>query len=424
MKKIVKLLTALTLIFCFVIAVTSRVSAKMKKPLSPAFNVIAASNPIVVSAQSGEKLSFKKSDFTELFGENKLKCIVITSLPGKSAGTLTLGSLAVTTGQSITASSLSSLTFTPSRGTERAEFTFTVNGEYTCRAVMYFPEQKNYSPTSVGIDESFFRLRTYKNIAVSGNMKCIDPEGDGMHYEVVSYPEKGLLTLKDREEGEYTYTPMKNYVGRDSFSYVAVDKYGNRSEKISVDIRVGRSGGVAVFEDMIYDPGHYGALLLDSMGVLKGRKDEGENVFMPDKEITYGDFLKAAMAVCKTPINNTASSEISALVSSHPREYQSYLITAFELSLINEEGLRELDCGRSLTKAEACVILDALIGADDADVLPVFDDIESVPSYALDSVCALMEIGVVRAENGIVSPTVALTRADCAEMLAAIVNRK
>ncbi len=424
MNKIVKLLIALTLVLCFVITIPPSASAKSKKPLSPAFNVIAASNPMIVSAQSGEQISFTPSDFKEALGVNKLGSIVITSLPSASAGQLTLGSLTVTKGQSITASSISSLTFTPSEGTEKAEFTFTVGGEYTYTAVMYFPDGRNYSPTSLGIDDSFFTVKTYKNIAVSGNMKCIDPEGDGIKYEVVSYPEKGLLTVKDREDGEYTYTPMKNYVGRDSFSFVAVDKYGNRSEKVTVDISVGRSGGVTVFKDMIYDPGHYGALLLDSMGIMKGRKDDGENVFMPDKEISYGDFLKAAMTVAKTPLKNVVPNDIAQMLMSHPKEYQPYLLTAYGLSLINEEGLRELDCGRTLTKAEACVILDTLIGADDAATIPVFDDIESVPSYALDSVCALIEIGVVRAENGVISPTDALTRGDSAEMLAAVINRK
>ncbi len=424
MKKNLKRLIVVILSLTFVLTLATFATAKAKKPLSPAFNVIAASNPIVVSAQSGEKITFSPSVIKEALGVSKLKNIVITSLPSASAGKLTLGSLNVTKGQSITASSISSLTFTPSEGTEKAEFTFTVGGEYTYTAVMYFPDERNYSPTSLGIDDSFFTVKTYKNIAVSGNMKCIDPEGDGMRYEVVSYPEKGLLTVKDRISGEYTYTPMKNYVGRDSFSFVAVDRYGNRSEKMTVDISVGRSGGVTVFKDMIYDSAHYGALLLDSMGIMKGRKDEGENVFMPDKELSYGDFLKAAMTAAKTPLKTVVPNNIAQTLMSHPKEYQPYLLTAYELSLINEEGLCELDCDRTLTKAEACVILDTLIGAEDAETVPVFDDIESVPSYALDSVCALIEIGVVRAENGVISPTDALTRANAAEMLAAVINRK
>ena len=130
------------------------------------------------------------------------------------------------------------------------------------------------------------------------------------------------------------------------------------------------------------------------------------------------------MSVTKAPLKTVVPNEIAESLTAHPKEYQPYLLTAYELSLINAEGLKELDCSRSLTKAEACVILDTLIGAENADTVPVFDDIESVPSYALDSVCALIEIGVVRAETGVISPTDSLTRADAAEMLAAIVNRK
>ena len=424
MNKKLNRLVAIIICVMFALTLAPSASARQKKPLSPAFNVIAASNPMVLSAQNGEKITFSPSMIKEALGVNKLDSIVITSLPSISAGKLTLGSLSVTKGQTITLSSISSLTFTPNKGTEKAEFTFTAGGEYTHTAVMYFPDERNYSPTSLGIDDSFFTLKTYKNIAVSGNMKCIDPEGDGMSYEVVSYPEKGLLTVKDRTSGEYTYTPMKNYIGRDSFSFVACDKYGNRSDTITVDIRVTRSVGVTVFKDMIFDSGHYGALLLDSMGVMKGRKDDGENVFMPDKELSYGDFLKAAMTVAKTPIKTVVPTEIAEVIASHPKEYQPYLVAAYELSIINSEGISELDCQRSLTKAEACVILDTLIGAEDAEAVPVFDDIESVPSYALDSVCALIEIGVVRAENGMVSPTDLLTRSDAAEMLSAIVNRE
>ena len=145
---------------------------------------------------------------------------------------------------------------------------------------------------------------------------------------------------------------------------------------------------------------------------------------MPDKEMTYGDFLKAAMSVSKTPLKTVIPNDIGELIMSQPDEYRAYLVTAYDLSLINADGLRELDCDRSLTKAEACVIIDTLIGAEDAKTVPVFDDMDSVPSYALDSVCALIEIGVVRTENGVILPTEALTRADCAEMLAAVVDRR
>ncbi len=424
MKNIVKLVIASAVLICMIVSLAPHSRATSQKPLSPALNIIAASNPIIMSTQSGEKISFSQSEFQNALGVSDLDNIIITSLPPSSAGRLTLGSLVVTKGQAITASSLSSLVFTPNSGTKKAEFSFTAGSEYAYTAVLHFIDERNYSPTSIGIDGSFFRLKTYKNIAVSGSMRAVDPEGDSVKYEIVSYPEKGLLTVKDRVSGEYTYTPTKNYIGNDSFSFIAVDSYGNSSEKIRIDISVGRNDGVGVFKDMIFSSGHYGALLLDSMGIMKGRIDEGENVFMPDKEVSYGDFLKASMTAANIPLKENTTSEISKIVNGYPKEYRPYLLTAYEYSIISLEELSAIDIARNVTKAEACVILDALIDAENAKTVPVFDDIESVPSYALDAVCALIDIGVVRTENGLFEPTEPLTRADAAEMLAAIVNRK
>ncbi len=423
MNKIKKLITVIMIAVCVVGILTPSTSAKSKKPLSPAFDVIAASNPMILSTGSGEAISFAKSEFKTALGTNP-KSIVITSLPSISAGRLTLGSLTVTKGQKISSSSLSSLTFTPNIGTESAEFTFTVDGQYNYKTVMYFLDAKNYSPTSAGIDESFFKIKTYKNIAVRGTMRSADPEGDLVKYEIVSYPEKGLLSVKNKEDGEYTYTPMKNYVGRDSFSYVAVDKYGNRSEEITVDITVKRSESGIVFKDMIFDPGHYGAILLHSKGIMTGRTDDGEKVFMPDKEVSYGEFIKASMTAACVTLSKTAPQEIADDIMALPSEYRSYILTAYDLSLITDDDLKDLDCNKTLTKAEACVIIDALIGAEEPRTLPVFDDIAEVPNYALEAVCSLIEIGIIKTENGEISPTDILTRADCAEMLAEVINRK
>ncbi len=424
MNKFIKRILLLTLV-AVLLAVCAPIALAdaAKKPLSPAFNVIASKRPIVLSAQSGEKITFSEKIISESLGINSLSGLVITSLPAESSGKLMLGSLRVTRGQKITESSLSSLSFVPNKGTEAADFTFTVGGEYTVKAVMYFLEGENYSPTSAGIDESFFELKTYKNIAVSGRMRCSDPENDAIFFEVVSIPEKGLLSVKDRESGEYTYTPMKNYIGNDSFSYVAVDKYGNRSNTITVDISVSRSENGTVFKDMIFDSAHYGAILLDDLGIMEGRTDEGDDVFMPDKTVSYGSFIKSAIQAANIPLSEKAGSEISEAVMNLPSEYRAYILTAYDFSLIGAEELKTLNCDRTLTKAEACFIIDGLLGTEDVRSVPAFNDIDKVPSFALDAVCTLIEIGVVYTENGCIQPTDALNRADAAQMLAAVVNR-
>ena len=48
-----------------------------------------------------------------------------------------------------------------------------------------------------------------------------DPQGKALTAQLVSGPDKGTLTLNT--DGSFTYTPVANYVGSDSFTYQAND---------------------------------------------------------------------------------------------------------------------------------------------------------------------------------------------------------
>ena len=52
---------------------------------------------------------------------------------------------------------------------------------------------------------------------------------DEISFEVVKYPDNGMITMFDRESGEFRYTPSKDHTGKDSFEYVVRDKYGNNA---------------------------------------------------------------------------------------------------------------------------------------------------------------------------------------------------
>lgn len=424
MKIMKKVLIALMIVGMLPLFACGRASKNNGKPISTALNIIASSYPMILSADEGENIVFSASEFDDCIGVSKVGNIVITSLPAESSGVLMLGSLRVMKGQSISRSSLSSLYFEPNAGTECAQFGFCVGetSEYSATCVMYFLNGKNYAPTSVNIDESFFNIRTFRNIAVSGKMRCADPDGDEVVFEVVSIPEKGLLTVKDRSTGEYVYTPMKNYSGKDSFSYVAVDKYGNRSAEITVDISVSRSENGTVFKDMIYDPAHYGAILLSDLGIMAGMRDDSGDVFMPEVEVTRGDFLIMAMKAAEIKLNSSVPDNIAEAVNQLPKDYRACVSTAYINGLLDENEVKEFDCYGTLTKAEACVILDGILDASTPRTIPVFEDIDAVPDYALDAVCALIEIGVLSTENGYVQPADIMTRADAARMLAAVIG--
>lgn len=396
--------------------------------LSPALENIASGLTLVKSSISGEAVVFCASDFDNTVGSDKLDSIKVVTLPSESAGVLMLGELRVVKNQSIPRSNFSDLRFIPNEGTEEVDFQFSAgNSEkhaLTCK--MYFLDGENYSPTFVGVDNSFFSVRTYKNIAVSGSLRAYDPEGDDITYEIISSPKKGLLTLHDKILGDYTYTPMKNYTGGDSFKYVAVDKYGNRSSAVTVELSVTRSDSGYVFTDMIGDPAHFGAIMLTDKGIMEGDKDEGGRVFRPELNVSRAEFLVMAMKAAGVKADGEALTVFSD-DSDIPSEYKSYISTAYDMGVISGteiDGKHLFDPDGYITKAEACVIVDNLLGIDNAKAVPVFADTDEIPDYAYESVLSLIETGILDTENGMILPSENITRADAARILSEVVLRR
>ncbi len=422
MKRLIILFMLISLtIGAFGICCYARDNAEL---LSPALMVIANNTEMIKSEKNGNKIVFSAEDFAAASGDNDFSLLKIESLPEPSSGALMLGGLEVFEGQTISRSSISSLTFLPRAGAMKTGFLFSIDGEeYAFNCSMYFLSEDNYAPTSAGVDESFYAIETYKNIAVQGKMRCDDPEGDAVIYEITKNPKKGLVTLKNRSTGEYVYTPTRNFAGKDSFSYVATDKYGNRSAEITVDVWVSISEEGIVFRDMIGDSAHYGAIMLHDEGIMKGSKDEYGDVFLPNMSVYYGDFLAMAVKAAGIKFEESLSDEIGDELKSVPTEYKKAVSVAFNSGMIGKEEVACFDCTRYVTKAEACVIINNLLDISPSKIQPVFSDIDKVPENALDAVCALIDAGLMITDNGEVSANESLTRADAAILLSELMKR-
>lgn len=429
MKKTVVLILFFALMCSFVLPFnTFAKSKKSNALLSPALNVIASRMSVSVSAVQGEDITFTASDFDRFLGVDKVKQIVICSLPNKSAGVLMLGQLRVMEGQVIERSNLKDLRFDGEKNIEEATFTFSDGtNSYTISCNMYLTDEMNYAPTSVGIDESFFAIRTFKNIAVSSYMKGCDPENDDIKFEVLSNPKKGLLTVLSNESGEYVYQPIKNYTGKDSFTYVCYDKYGNSSPEITVSFTVTGSEDGIVFSDMIGKSEHYGAILMHDSGIITGYKEKDGYVFMPDKEISRCDFLVSAMKAANIKADSNLTEPLFNDHNDIDDEYVLYVNTAYKMGVIDgkdADGYTVFCPDESISRAEACVIISRLLKLENAKTEPVFSDVSDVPEYALEAVYALSEMNIIDVVNGRVYPDEIITRADAARMLGAVMNIK
>ncbi len=64
-------------------------------------------------------------------------------------------------------------------------------------------------------------LTTQTEVAINEQLNATDADGDSLTYQVESNPMYGELTLSST--GAFTYTPMDEYTGTDSFSYTVSD---------------------------------------------------------------------------------------------------------------------------------------------------------------------------------------------------------
>jgi len=398
--------------------------------VSPALSVLSRELTMVKSGVGRAEITFCAEDFEEALGVSKLDSVVIRTLPTASDGKLMLGSLEVMKNQTISRSNLSALRFVPAGTGRDAAFVFEAGGDasYAVTCTLRVLEKENFAPTSAGVEESRFTVQTFKNIAVYGTLPASDPEGDGLCFEVVSYPKKGLLTLTDRDDGQFVYTPVKNYAGKDSFTYTVTDEYGNRSDEMTVTLRVRASEHGTVFEDMIGHWGHYSAIRLSDLGIMTGKVEGEKNVFAPDDEVSRAEFLAMTMKAAGIAVEASEEKVVTVFHddSEIPQAYKAYVAAAYEKGYIRgfeENGLPVFDPNGNVTRAEACVMIGNILSLDAPVVKPVFADASDIPAWAADSIYALTVLGILSGTgNGYVSPHEEIDRAQVAELLAAVVD--
>lgn len=431
MKKGKKYLAAVSAALMLATAGLGAVSAAEEKAsVSPALSIISGNIDMVKTGLCGNEIRFTAKDFEDALGVSELDSVVIISLPSAVSGKLMLGSLEVMKNQTISKANLSALRFVP-QSSEKSECNFVFRAgnaqKYDVTCTIHVIESQNFAPTAAGIDADYFQLMTYKNIAVFGNMIADDPEDDILKYEIVSYPKKGILSVTDKYTGEFIYTPTKNYTGKDSFTYTVTDAYGNRSDVIKMDIKISRSEHGTVFDDLIGQNCHNSAIMLSDLGIMTGKIEGEKNIFDPEGSVSRAEFLVMSMKIAGIDISGVSDSAVSVFSDDGniPSEYKNYVIAAYNMGYIkgyDSDGELVFHPQENVTVAEACVMLNNIINIGKPVTKPVFSDSDSIPSWAEDAISALCAAGIVNTRDGYVMPSEILTRADAAEILAAVAN--
>lgn len=407
MKKINILLTVFLLVMLMCLSLSAA------DLLSPAISVMQNETRLIKTCIGENAAHFTAYDFDSVLGM-QAGSAVITELPSSEAGTLKLGEADVLPGQIITREEFEELVFVPSGG-EEATFRFRLiesgyESSFECAVIPM--EKLNFAPVAKA-DE----LAAKENIAVFASLAASDPDEDEVTFHITKNARHGNVTLLDRSTGEIKYTPDENFRGKDKFTFVAVDKYGNESAPATVKIQVERNRLDIEYSDMQNDSAHMAAVILAENDILTGEKLGDMRTFSPEKEISRADFLIMAMRASDIDKGDASAVSLFTDDASFTGYQRRYIAKAQEMKLVygfdTDDGA-VFRPNESITLAHAATIVGRIAGIEKYsvdDAVCVFaDEKTEITQEGIDVLASLGVFADTSAEK-------ALSRAEAAKLL-------
>lgn len=340
--------------------------------------------------------------------EEGLAGICITDLPDPSAGTILLGKRVLRKGDILTATQLEQLSFHPLRTQEDAQAVISYLPIYEDRveknATMTIGIRGKEDKAPVAED---FAIETYKNLPNTGKLKAGDPEEQMLTYTVVRSPKRGAVEV--HQDGTFTYTPKKNKVGIDSFTYTATDPAGNVSRIATVTVQILKPTDAKQYTDTVGYDCRFEAEWLRNSGLFVGEQVGGNACFYPDKTISREEFLAMVVKLLDIPLEDGTDVQLPA---NAPQWLKPYLAAAQRSGLL--DNLQESSATQdAITGADAAVMLqnalDLTISSDALEQVSAKQD--GISSRAMASLAVLSENGIL------LDADAPMTRADAAETL-------
>ena len=397
--------------------------------LSQGVQILSASTEMAIWGPSGNDVLFEAEDFSRNLNLSAIDYITVVSVPTAAEGELLMGSVRVNAGQVISGENIAHMCFSAADDSvTKASFTFSANGNatvVTCN--VYLLNDTNYAPTVSMASSATLQMSTYRDSEVYGRLFAYDPDGDALVFEIVKAPTNGSVLLTDRAEGTYVYAPRSGFTGSDEFSYVARDVYGNYSSATTVKLQVMTSGTSITYVDMVDSKAAHAALELTEAGIMSGAQIGNQHFFYPERTVTRAELLVMAMnaaGITDVPACEKTGFDDDADIAPAMKGYVSAAYTMGYISGTLKDGKLCFLPNEEINRAEAAVMLCAILEGESSDVVPTFADGAEIPVWAKESIYTLNVLGVMDATDGYISPTSALTREQAALALQAISKLK
>lgn len=361
---------------------------------------------------------FSQDDFTSAAADG----IFLTSVPQETLATVRYGSRVLKAGDALPTEALGDLTLEAKCVTaQEVTIGYCTLSDGVLSGVQELKlsilPKEDQPPTAE--DGS---LETYKNIAGSGTLSAADPEGKPLTYNLVKEPKRGSVEL--HEDGTFTYTPDKNKVGKDSFTYTVTDSGGNTSEEAKISIEILKPTDKATYADMDGDSDAFYAMWLKEAGLFTGATVGGNLCFEPEKTVSRGEFLVMVMKLVDAQADETGLTSGFSDEAATPVWLQPYIVSALGSGMISgvssEDGV-VFRPEAALSRAEAAVMLQNVLQLPAPTAKTVFSetDAAAVPAWAADATAALSAAGI---SLGDTAQADAITRREVAKLLYEVSN--
>ena len=362
--------------------------------LAACMAVLLCSAALAVEVDCDEVYCFTGEEFGR-----ELSGVCIIGLPDPAAGTVLLGTRVIRNGDILTADQLEQLTFQPLRTAQDAQTTVTYLPIYADRVeketALTISIRGKENKVPVAEDST---LETYKNLANHGVLPAHDPEGGALQYTVTRGPKRGQVIVND--DGTFIYTPKKNKVGTDSFTYTVTDPAGNVSRQATVTIRILKPTEKTFYADTLGTDCRFEAEWLKNTGLFTGERVGGQRCFQPEKTVSRGEFVTMLVQTLGLRVDNNVTN--TGFQDDCPSWLKPYLAAAHRAGITASGSQGDIfDPNAPITGAQAALMIQ---NALDLPTNVMMEDLE-LGDWAVE---VLAENDVILSADG------ALTRADVA----------
>lgn len=338
---------------------------------------------------------FSQEDFS---AETSITGIYILDLPDSNHGTLLLGSRVLRPGDILTADQVQQMTFVPLQTdddrTAQVEYLPVFADHVARNSVMTISIRGKEDKAPVAEDSA---AETYKNLANTAKLKVSDPEGQPLTFTVTRQPKRGTVTIG--EDGSFTYTPKKNKVGVDSFTYTAADPAGNVSREATVTVTILKPSDSTQYTDTIGMDCRFAAEWMRHTGIFAGESLAEKPCFQPEKPVTRGEFVTMLVKTLDIPTDEYLT--YTGYMDDIPTWLQPYLAAAVRAGLTAGLPNQEVfGADEAITGAEVSVLLQ---NALDLTAQTMEGENADIPVWAQDALPAAQEKGFQLEANGSLS---------------------